>query len=152
MFLLNIMIWFTFLCPWVSEATTLEYLKIFYLLKKIPILGYYNGIKAAILAQPVDFISNPEEEEIRMMERMRLLSSIFRSKKSLSKEVQPMEEEICNGTPIGFQEGESCSETSRRFQEGEEDPWTSYSHGGSEEKEDHLEHEFLSGYLAYYKC
>ena len=39
------------------------------------------------------------------MERMRLISSIFRSKKSLSKEVQPMEEERCNENPRGFQEG-----------------------------------------------
>ena len=86
------------------------------------------------------------------MERLRLLSSIFGSKKSLSKEVQPMKEERCNGTPRGFQGGESCSETSRRFQEEEEDPCTSCSHRESGEQEGHLEHEILSGYLAEYKC
>ena len=74
-----------------------------------------------------------------MMERMILLSSIFRSKKSLSKEVKQMKEE-------------SCSETSKRFQEKEEDPCTSYSHRGSEEKEYHLEHEILCVYLEEYKC
>ena len=63
-----------------------------------------------------------------------------------------MKEERCNEIPRGFQEGESCSETSRRFQEEEEDPCTSYSHRVSEEQEDHLEHEILSGYLVEYKC
>ena len=52
------------------------------------------------------------------MERMRLLSSIFRSKKT---------EEKCIETLKGFR-GESCSDTSRRFQEAEEDACTSYSH------------------------
>ena len=78
------------------------------------------------------------------MERMRLLSSIFRSKKK--------EEEESNETPRGFQEEESCSETSRRFQEEEEDPCTSCSHRGSGEKGNHLEHEIPSGYLVEYKC
>ena len=78
------------------------------------------------------------------MERMRLLSSIFKSKKK--------EEDKCIETPRGFQIGESCSENSRRFQEAEEDACTSCSHRGSGEQGDHLEHEILSGYLAEYKC
>ena len=74
-----------------------------------------------------------EERKIRMMERMILLSSVFRSKKSLSKEVNQKRERRCTETPRGFREEESCSETYRRFQEGEEDPCTSYPH-----KEDSL--------------
>ena len=77
------------------------------------------------------------------MERMTLLSSIFRSNKK---------EEKCIKTPRGFQEEESCSETSRRLQEAEEDACTSCSHRGSGEQGDHLEHEILSGYLEKYKC
>ena len=74
------------------------------------------------------------------MERMSLLSSIFKSKKK--------EGEKCIETPRGFQGGERCSETSRRFQEVEEDACTYYSHRGSGEQGDRLEHEILSGYLA----
>ena len=81
--------------------------------------------------------------EIKMMERMSLLSSIFRSKKK--------EEEKCIETPKGFQGGEICRETSRGFQNAEEDACTSYSYRGIGEKRHHLEHEILSGYLAEYK-
>ena len=78
------------------------------------------------------------------MERMRLLSSVFRSKKK--------EEEKCIETPRGFQGGENCNEISRRFQKAEEDACTSCSHRGSGGQGYHLEHEILSGYLAEYNC
>ena len=60
------------------------------------------------------------------MERIRLLSLVFRSNKGLSKEVNQKRERRCTETPKGFQEEESYSETYRMFQEGEEDPCTSY--------------------------
>ena len=59
------------------------------------------------------------------MERMSFFSSIFRTKKSLSKEVRQTKEEEDNETLRGFQEEGTCSDTYRRFQEGEEDPCTS---------------------------
>ena len=62
-----------------------------------------------------------KQEESRSMERMILLSSIFRSKKSLSKGVEQLEAEICSETPRGFQGEEDCSETFMRFQEKEAD-------------------------------
>ena len=51
------------------------------------------------------------------MERMRLLSSIFRSKKSLSKGVEQLEA----GNSKRFQGEEDYSETFMRFQEEEEE-------------------------------
>ena len=66
-------------------------------------------------------------EEVKMMQRMRFLSSVFRSSKDLSKEVEKTEK------------GE------------EEGPCTSYSHqGGKMEHEKHLEFEILSEYLTEY--
>ena len=59
---------------------------------------------------------------------MRLFSSIFRSKKSLYKEVKQKKEERCNETLRGFQEEGSCKGAYRRFQEDKERPCTSYSH------------------------
>ena len=56
-----------------------------------------------------------------MMEIMRLLSSLFRSRKNLSKEEEQTKEESCNETLRGFREIESCSETFMRFQEKGED-------------------------------
>ena len=62
------------------------------------------------------------------MERMRLLSSVFRSKKNLSKEVKQIEK------------GE------------EEGPCTSYSHKEEDMKHGgHLDHQILSEYLVEYK-
>ena len=62
-----------------------------------------------------------------MMQRMRLISSVFRSSKNLSKEVEEIEK------------GE------------EEGPCISYSHqGGTMEHGRHLEFEILSDYLAKY--
>ena len=61
------------------------------------------------------------------MKKMRFLSSIFRSKENLSKEVKKIEEG------------------------GEKGPCTSYSHKEEDQKhEDHLEFESLSEYLAEY--
>ena len=57
-----------------------------------------------------------------------------------SKRLDRRKKEEENETPRGFQEAESCSETYRRFQEAEEDACTSYSHSGSGEQGDHLEH------------
>ena len=73
-----------------------------------------------------------------MMERISLLSSLFRSIKNVSQEVKLMKEERCQETPRGFQE--------------EEGPCTSYSHKEENKKhEEHFEHEILSGYLEKYK-
>ena len=76
------------------------------------------------MAQLVDF--KAQERKRNIMERMRLLSSIFRSEKGLSKEVQPMEEEGCSETPRGFQSRRSYSEIPREFQEDEGVPSTYY--------------------------
>ena len=66
-----------------------------------------------------------QPKKIKMMNNMGLLSSIFRSRGDLSKEVKKMEE------------GE------------EEGPCTSYSHREEGMKrEEHLEFEILSKYLA----
>ena len=63
-----------------------------------------------------------------MIQRMRLISSLFRSSNNLSRENEETEK------------GE------------EEGPCTSYSHRESKKKhEDHLEFEVLSGYLAEYR-
>ena len=63
-----------------------------------------------------------------MMQRMRLILSIFRSSNNLSKEVEETEK------------GE------------EEGPCTSYSHREAEQKHEyHLEFKVLSGYLAEYR-
>ena len=84
----------------------------------VPILGYYSGIKASFLAQPVSL-----KIEIKMMKRMSLLSSVFRSRKDLSKEVKKIEGE-------------------------EEWPCTSYSHKEEDKKNGgHLDHNILSEYL-----
>ena len=91
----------------------------------IPKKEYYSGIRALLLAQPVAFKAQEKKGE-QNIEKMRLLSSIFRSKKSLSKEVQPMGKERCSETPRGFQNGRSCSGIPREFQEDEEVPSTSY--------------------------
>ena len=82
------------------------------------------------------------KSKAKIMERMRLLSSIFISNK---------EEDKCIETPRGFQGGESCSETSRRFQGEEEELLTSYSLRKDEQLEEHLEREILIQYLAEYK-
>ena len=66
-----------------------------------------------------------------MMKKMRLLSSVFRSRKDLPQEVKQMK---------------SCSETPRGFQE-EEEPCTSYSQRGEDKRHrGHLESEILSEY------
>ena len=64
-------------------------------------------------------------KEVKMMQRMRLISSVFRSSKNLSKEVEKTEK------------GE------------EEGPCTSYSHKEVDQKHgEHLEFEIISEYLA----
>ena len=78
-----------------------------------------------------------------MIEKMRLFSSIFISKKK---------EGGCIETPKWFQGEESYSETSRRFRDEEQGACTSCSHGARGEQESPMEHEILSGYLAAYKC
>ena len=73
-----------------------------------------------------------------MMEKMRLLSLVFRSKKGLSQEVNKKRERRCTETPRGFQE--------------EEGPCTSYSHKGEDKRHGgHLDHHILSQYLVEYK-
>ena len=72
--------------------------------------------------------SHKKIEEIKMMKRMGLISSVFRSRKDLSKEVKKMEE------------GE------------EEGPCNSYSKRGEGKRhEGHLEPKILRRYLAEYK-
>ena len=67
-------------------------------------------------------------EEVKIMQRMRFISSVFRSSKDLSKEVEKTEK------------GE------------EEGPCTSYSHqGGKMEHEKHLKFEIIGEYLAEYR-
>ena len=61
------------------------------------------------------------------MKKMRLLSSIFRSREDLSKEVKNMEEGEVDG------------------------PCTSYSHHEEDKHEGHLDHQILSAYLFEYK-
>ena len=69
-----------------------------------------------------------QPKKIKMMKKMSLLSSIFRSKGDLSKEVKKIEE---------------------REEEG---PCTSYSHQEEDQKhEEHLEFEILSEYLTEYR-
>ena len=72
----------------------------------ISISGYYSGIRASFLAQPVAF--KPKKEEINMMKRMSLFSSVFRSRKNLSKEVEEKEERKEEGpyTSYSHQEGD----------------------------------------------
>ena len=68
-----------------------------------------------------------QPKKMKMMKKMSLLSSIFRSRENLSKEVKKIEE------------GE------------EEGPCTSYSHKEVYEKhEEHLELKILSEYLVEY--
>ena len=79
-----------------------------------------------ILAQPMS-LSHKNTKESKMMKKMSLLSSVFRTRKDLSEEVKKMEE------------GE------------EEGPCTSYSQREEGMKhEEHLESEVLSEYLAEY--
>ena len=74
-----------------------------------------------------------------MMERMSLISSLFRSRKNLSKEVKQIKEKKHRETPRGFQE--------------EEGPCTSYFQREEDmNHEEHLESEILSEYLAEYKA
>ena len=58
------------------------------------------------MAQPVAF--KPKKEEIKMMKRMSLFSSIFRSKRNFSKEVEEKEEREEEGpcTSYSHQEGD----------------------------------------------
>ena len=72
----------------------------------ISILGHYSGIKASFLAQLVAF--KPQKEEIKMMKRMILFSSCFRSGKNLSKGVEEKEEREEEGpcTSYSHQEGD----------------------------------------------
>ena len=50
---------------------------------------------------------------------MRLLSSVFKSKKGLSKEVNQKRERRCTETPRGFREEASCNEICMRSQKEE---------------------------------
>ena len=66
-----------------------------------------------------------------MMKIMSLLSSLLRSKKNLSEEVNQKKKKSCSETPRGFQE--------------EEEPCTSYSQREEDKKHvEHLDHQILS--------
>ena len=93
------------------------------------------------------------------MEGMSFVSSLFRSMKSLSKEVKQMKKEICKEISRGFreEEGPCTSYYQKKEPVLQKDP-KHYTLPFPFEEEDkrhgdggHLEHEMLSEYLAEYK-
>ena len=111
-------------------------------------------------SQPLCYQENKKKDkEIRMMEGMSFISSLFRSKRDLTKDVKQRRMERNNETSLGFQdeEGPCTSYHQKRnlvlhrapkqytmpFYFEEEDK--RHGDGG------HLGHEILSEYLAKYK-
>ena len=62
-----------------------------------------HNIGSAYASQPLCYQKiKKKEKEIRMMERMSFISSLFRSKRELTKEVKQRKMEKGNETRLGF--------------------------------------------------
>ena len=66
-----------------------------------------HNLGSACGSQPLCYQKNKKKEkEIKMMERMSFISSLFRSKKDLTKEVKQRKMDKISETALGFQDEE----------------------------------------------